>query len=642
MRRVWALLCRILLVLTFGTLAFEAGLFGLRYPPLGILALFAIAWLRMRPRWDVSDAFGSAAFAGWQDLAFGGLLSRTGLILGRLGTMPRSTKGQAIRLLMNPVVGSEKACRECFSAFLGRRHDGFIRVNDFVGLLTVSPAGGGKSVNSLIPNLLSYDGNCVVVDPKGELFDLTHAHRKKHFGHRIVRLDPGCLYNDRYGPGDCLNPLDWIDPNSPRFVDTCRDLANMIVVRSGMEHEPHWNDSAENIIAAFVGFICACEGNPAARNLRGVRTYLASRSLYSDALEIMQKKEEFHGILQQLGHSLTWHVDRELGSVMSHTQRHTNIFDSPLAASATERTSFDPRELRAARMTIYLIVPADMLVVWAALQRVWLGTLLRVATRGVPTEKNPVLFMIDEAAHIGQMRVLEDAVTLMRGMGVRCWFFFQSLDQLNRTFGDHASTVLDNLATRQYFSIHSYETAEAISKEIGDTTITVRSYNENEGGSMPVGGCGQPQPGSKSWGRGTTRSEHGRALLRPEEILRLSGHSLLIFHKNNRPILAERIRYYADPAFRPGLRGHGTGRARGVGFRDVALAASALLLAVLGAACVAALPPPPHLRQPEQRPAFAAPPPGYYAEPYGFQPGPYPPPYQSRQVRRRGYRNSGY
>ena len=72
----------------------------------------------------------------------------------------------------------------------------------------------------------------------------------------------------------------------------------------------------------------------------------------------------------------------------------------------------------------------------------------------MPTEKNPVLFLVDEAAHIGKMQALEDAVTLMRGMGIRLWLFFQSIEQLKKCFGDNAGTVLDNLATQQYFSIN--------------------------------------------------------------------------------------------------------------------------------------------------------------------------------------------
>ena len=112
-------------------------------------------------------------------------------------------------------------------------------------------------------------------------------------------------------------------------------------------------------------------------------------------------------------------------------------------------------ELRTGRMTVYLITPADKMVVWSGLLRMWLGSLLRIITRGKPTEKNPVLFLVDEAAHIGKMQALEDAVTLMRGMGIRLWLFFQSIEQLKKCFGDNAGTVLDNLATQQFISIDS-------------------------------------------------------------------------------------------------------------------------------------------------------------------------------------------
>ena len=68
-------------------------------------------------------------------------------------------------------------------------------------------------------------------------------------------------------------------------------------------------------------------------------------------------------------------------------------------------------------MTLYIIMPSDKMVVWAGLQRLWLGCLLRIITRGVASERNPVLFLVDECAHIGKMQALEDAVTLMRGPG---------------------------------------------------------------------------------------------------------------------------------------------------------------------------------------------------------------------------------
>ena len=46
-------------------------------------------------------------------------------------------------------------------------------------------------------------------------------------------------------------------------------------------------------------------------------------------------------------------------------------------------------------------------------------------------------------------------------------------------------------------------------------------------------------------------SVNGRALLRPDEILTLSDNYLIAFLRGMPPILARRIRWYKDRAFRP-------------------------------------------------------------------------------------------
>jgi type IV secretion system protein VirD4 len=615
MRWLWALAIRLLLALAVAVLLFDAVVVGIIYWEYGLIVLAGIVWRICQKRWQASGNYGSARVSGWRDLMRGRLLSDRGLILGRLGGMPAVSRGQALRSLMLPGLPSEWAVRQFFATFLGSRQPGeFIRINDFIHLATFAPAGGGKSVSVLYPNLLSYEGNCVVIDPKGELFAQTAAHRQNRFGHTIVRLDPARLF----GPGgDSFNPFDWVNPQSPEFIEVCRDMANMLVVRTGKELDPHWCDSAENVIATFIAYVCALEGNPEARNLRGMRSHLASRAAYERDIGIMQQNEGFYGVLQQMGQSLSWLIEKELGSVMSHAQRFTNIFDAPLVAASTSSTSFDPMELRAGRMTVYLITPPDKLVAWAGLQRLWLGCLLRIITRGVATERNPVLFLVDECAHIGRMQALEDAVTLMRGMGIRLWLFFQSLEQLKKCFGDNAGTVLDNLATQQYFAITSYETAEAMSKRIGEGTILIRTSGDNQGRSTPSGGDGK-NPGSINSGSSTNYSEAARKLLKPEEILVLPEDTAIVFHKNHYVIMCQKIRYYADKAFRPrGLsRQWGTGRTRGLGLGSMLLGLAAVLFSLVVTLFLDRLPMPD--RQPRTRGGAS----GYSRDGYGYDVAP--------------------
>ncbi len=519
---------------------------GLQIPFVFWLMLLGAACRKGR-RWAGSGwSHGSARMASLVDLLRHGLLGDDGLILGTTGFMPRPTRRQGLAGLLSPSLASDLACSLFLSAFLGSRWPGdrMIRLGDFVHLATFAPTGRGKGVSVLVPNLFSYKGSCVVTDPKGELFRITANHRRQKFGHRIIRLDPFGLG----GPGcDTLNPLDCIDANSDDFLDQCRDLANMMVLRSGREPDPHWNDAAEGVLTAFIAYVCACETDPKERNLQGVRELISSRHTYMSAVEIMQKVETHLGVIQRSGHSLTWSVDKELGSVMTTVQRHTQFLDSPPVARNTAKSSFDPMALRSGRASVYLCLPHDRLETLAPLTRLWIGVILRTITRGTPSEKNPVVFFLDEAAHLGKIRVLEQAVTLMRGMGIRLWFFYQSLSQVQETFGDKATTILENIDTQQYFGINSYFTADEISKRIGDTTISLPSRGGNSGRSYQSG-IGQ-ESSSFNTGSSVTYSDTGRRLFKPEELMVLPEEVALIFHRNVPVIPAMLFKYFEHPAF---------------------------------------------------------------------------------------------
>jgi type IV secretion system protein VirD4 len=574
-----------------------------------------------------SGNFGTARFATWADLLRAGMIGQGdgGWCMGRAGYVARPTLGEAIRGLCNPSVGSEAAVQHLLAALGGSRFGGddFIRIHDGVHGAVFAPAGAGKTTKLLANNLFSNPANMVCVDPKGELYDLTAEHRRDKFGHTIIRLDPA----NHCGPGgNCFNPLDFIKSNEHNFIDRCRDLANQLCVRSGKETEPFWVDSAETVIASMYAYVCANESNPQLRSLRGMRRWIASRQDFSDALANMQKSEDQYAVLQQLGHQLAWHVDRQLAGVMGHAQKHTDIFDSPLIVDATCSTDWTPQELRSKPLTVYAIVPGDLLVVWSGWLRVVLGSLLRIITRGKPTEKNPVLFLVDECAHLGgHMQALQDGITLMRGMGIRIFLCFQSLNQVNLCFGDHASTVLDNLGTQIYFGLNSDETCEALSKRIGDYTLSNVTYGDNSGYSLNSGI--RSSGDSRNWGSNASTTELAVRLIKPDEIRRLGGSAGLLFHKWHHPVMVQMTEYFADPAFRwRPWRGWGTGRSKGLGLSGLVLALVALAVSCLVTALVASLPPPG-----QSRPGAAAP--GGFDQ-YGpvqpwrqpaFQPSPYEP-----------------
>ena len=577
--RLWASLCRWCLILSGGVCLGGLAAMVARFPLPGLVLCLGMIW-RCFGRSTVSTNYGSATIASSTLLERQGFMDGKGLILGRC--LPeKPSKREAVAALLSPRMRSEMACRMVFASFLHRSWFGgrLVQTTDFVHLASFSPAGGGKGTAVLLPNLRSYAGSCVVTDPKPELTGLTAKFRRKKFGHKIIILDP---FNRAKMGSATLNPLDWIAKDADDFLDQCRELANMLVLRTGKETDRHWNDSCELVLTAIIAFVCGCEPDKAKRNFQTVRLILSSRHAFDRAVEVMQQMTDCQGVVARLGGQLTWFQDKELGSVLTTVQRTTQFLDSPVVAANTNTSSFDPMILRKRKATIYLILPPDKLQSLSGLLRMQIGTIMRRITSGPPTEKNPVLWFLDEYAHLGKIEAVEDAVTLKRGMGMRLWFFFQSKEQMKLCFGDKASTISDNIGTQQYFGITSFETADELSKRIGDATIAIETSSSSRSVSNPFGGDGaSKQPSSRSTSHTTNRSEIARRLLKPEEILQL--HDLvLIFHKHLPVIPARLVKWYNSPEFAWG----GTGRQGGLGLVG-GLVAAVILAASLAFGSVA-------------------------------------------------------
>ena len=539
-----------------------------------LLLFAAIAWGH-RGSWVSSGAYGTARWMGLADLWRAGMLVSSGWIMGRADLADPPSRGFGLRCLLSPSVSAKMACKLFFRAVRRKADRSLIRIRDGTHALTIAPSGAGKSVAVLIPNLLSYICSCVVIDPKGELYKATAEYRRTVLGHRVFRFDPMGVAGSVDGSAT-MNPLDFIDIISESMIDDVRDQADSLVLQKGTETDPHWNQWTIVVLAAFMAFVCGCEANDAKRNLSLVRDIVASRPVYKDALKTMRTVTGFGGVIARLGMGMTWLIDREEGSVMSSVQRHTSWMDSPAVARSLATTTFDPRLLRTGKVTVYLILPHNLLKTLAPLMRLWLSTILRVITKGEASEKSPVLFLIDEAANIGKVPALLEAVILLRGYGIRIWLFFQSLEQLKTTYGEHAPVILDNMGTQQYFGINSYQIAEELSKRLGNETILVKTENGGGSESRPTGGGGKDSGGgskSRSWGWST--SEITRPLMRPEEILTMPDDIAFVFHKSLPPIAASLVRYYEAPEF--GYRRAGRPRA---GLRRLAAAVLWLLAAV--------------------------------------------------------------
>ena len=318
-----------------------------------VLAIAAIAAAAKRGAAKKLWSHGTARWADAGDLARAGFLgSDTGMILGRM-ELPSAKLKSAIGLF-NPRVSASVACREFLEIFRKGVEQPQVRLANAIHTAVFSPTGCGKGVSIVVPFLRSSTESAVIIDFKGENAILTQDHRRKH-GHKVVVIDP---FRHVTSTPDTLNPLDLIDKDSPDALDLCRDLANALVITTGQEKDPHFTDSAKVWIASMIALV-VFHGEPGNRSLQTVRTLLSNPLKIQAAIELMCHSDAAGGLLSRMGHQLLHYKDKELASTLTTTLRFLCFLDTPAVFESTSSSSFDPKELTAGKMTVYLVLPPE-------------------------------------------------------------------------------------------------------------------------------------------------------------------------------------------------------------------------------------------------------------------------------------------
>ncbi len=358
-------------------------------------------------------------------------------------------------------------------------------------------------------------------------------------GHKVVLLDPFRITTQE---PDSFNPLQFIDKESTTALDDCRDLAEALVVRTGQEKEPHWNDSAEVWIAAMTAVV-ACFAEDGDKSLQAVRALLTNPQKMAAAIKLMCESDAWEGMLSRLGHQLTHFKDKELASTLTTTNRFLRFLDTLAISESTKQSSFNPADLLTGKLTVYLVLPPEHMRAQSPLLWLWIGSMLRAVVKGGLQETTKVHFVLDEAASLGHMDALDDAVDKFRGYGIRLQLYFQSLGQLKRCFPEGQDQTLLSNVTQVFFGVNDPQTAEYVSNRLGEETIIVESGGT---GSSTSWQASQQGSGSSSYSTSTSNNwqQFGRKLLKPEEVAALPERVAITFTPGVPPIWTWLVRYY--------------------------------------------------------------------------------------------------
>jgi type IV secretion system protein VirD4 len=234
--------------------------------------------------------------------------------------------------------------------------------------------------------------------------------------------------------------------------------------------------------------------------------------------------------------------------VMTSFRSRLELWNNPLVDAATSANDFDLRDVRKKRMSIYLGVTPDNLDRMAPLLNLFFQQLIDLNTRELP-ELNPALkyqclLLPDEFTAMGKIGVLSKGISYIAGYGLRMLPIIQSPAQLVEVYGkDAAQTFTTNHALQIVFPPKASElqTAKDISEWLGYQTVT--GVSESKGKNLFT-----------KREKSESLSDQRRALLLPQEITSLGRERELVVVEDCPPILAEKIRYYADAVFMDRLK----------------------------------------------------------------------------------------
>jgi type IV secretion system protein VirD4 len=333
-------------------------------------------------------------------------------------------------------------------------------------MITIAPTGAGKGRGALIPNLLTYEGPAIVIDPKGEACRIT-ARRRREMGQTVHVIDPFRLISDET---DSLNPLDAFNVKGVDASALAMDIAKQLSGGVLISKDPFWDIRGHGLSAGIISAV-ASTAEPDKRNLLEVRRLLKSDDTnYNLAVMLDQHGGKLNRFAYEEISSFLQTVEVTRSGIHATTCGYYHVIASDAAQRTVVRSTIDLNAVRRGDpMTIYLVVPPSKLASHAPLFRLWTAALMSaVLSREGDLPRHRTLFAIDECAQLGDFGLLPMVYTLARSYGMRVWTFFQDLAQIQKMLPDEWPTVLTNAAAIQVFGVPNHLMASAMSQVLGD------------------------------------------------------------------------------------------------------------------------------------------------------------------------------
>jgi len=309
-----------------------------------------------------------------------------------------------------------------------------VRVEVEGNLLTIAPPRRGKTTGLVLPNLTFVDhsawaGPVVVIDPKGDAYQAAKR-RRLAMGRTVRCIDPLQLV----GGKDRWNPLSRRPPSDVLRLQAMARALLPSVDRPG-EAGAFFHDRAVVVIVAAM--------LAAIRAGRARLTIVAALvNEYERLLGAMRDRQD---AIYRDARSILTGNERTRSDILATASQAFSWLSDPLMQHAVGDNTFDLTDLCHGETDLFIVLPADdRKEILAPYVRLLLSALFTAVRERRVAER--IVVYVDEAFILGQFDTMLNAVGELPGYGVSLWTFWQSENQLIKTYGDDGAAILRDTA----------------------------------------------------------------------------------------------------------------------------------------------------------------------------------------------------
>lgn len=389
-------------------------------------------------------------------------------------------------------------------------------------VFVIGGSGSYKTQSVVYTNVIhETQASMFVADVKGEIFENTSVIKEKQgYEVKVINFIDMFLSN-------CYNPLDYVRKETDATV-----VANKIVEsRNTGEKKDIWYLSQVALLRSLILYVVN-DLHPLKRNVEGIIEVLRN---FDSKIAEGEDEAELDRLFLSLPYDHPARVSYEMGYKKSEDKVRSGIiitllttladFTSEAVRRFTRRSDFFLGDLGRKKTILYLILdPLDS--TWSGLINLFIAQLhselFRVGDENGSKLYIPFKEVLDEAANLGKLPNFVNYLSLCRGYGISAILIVQNLSQFEELYGKNGLySILGVCSTKVILKAAEYETAEYISKTLGEATV------ENESRSTNTGG------------HGTTSSVSiqnvKRRLIDPNEIKGLEENQVLVSTDNTPP-----------------------------------------------------------------------------------------------------------